>query len=484
MNAAVLAGPKLNIWPQNVKSPASRQAGVHPRKTERTASAGRSDATPRRARRPMKQTTLKEAWAERPKQQVKNGDPRKPQRAAVRSGRTRQPRRRQEQDTAPKEDYAEDSDEEEANEDNRAEEEEHVSAHGRRSHGGWSPRSSAMEPEDQEEPEPPEEMQAEEPWQEPVEMQRAPASRQEDPRTRVEKRRTRSSNGEAAAYLKKTRPAAAKEAPAARRQPPVRRFGKRLARSDDGREEPLDKRARAGQDPSDTEDPPATEADDARRSTKRQERSEDEEEGPEEKRPRAAEDPDRDDEDGAYDTPDEGGSDYPDAHPHGAAVCGLSRVSPGRHQLPIYQGKLGGRKAYLLIDSGANRNFVAKEFLEANLMDYQETGETYRVAGGTAKKIYGVKKRLPIKLEEQNYVLDCQVVKEPTYDAILGIPWLRQHGAQINWSTLALRLAGGACCAMLVVRLHGCTGRIRMYCKMLPTHVARSTGLEWHGCVL
>ena len=111
--------------------------------------------------------------------------------------------------------------------------------------------------------------------------------------------------------------------------------------------------------------------------------------------------------------------------------------------LPIYNCKVAGEEACALIDSGANRNFISREFLEARRIEYEPVEQTYRVAGGTQKKVYGYAYRLPLQMGDRQATVTCQVITEPTHDLILGIPWLKANNPRLDWQALTLTLKTG-----------------------------------------
>ena len=115
----------------------------------------------------------------------------------------------------------------------------------------------------------------------------------------------------------------------------------------------------------------------------------------------------------------------------------------GGRDAPVYRGHMGGMPITVLVDSGANRNYISKGFLDFAELSHDGQGSTYRAAGGQHKTVYGEAKGNTVHLGGVKMMVNAKVVDEPAYDLILGTPWLAEWQPDIDWRTREMTLQTG-----------------------------------------
>ena len=105
-------------------------------------------------------------------------------------------------------------------------------------------------------------------------------------------------------------------------------------------------------------------------------------------------------------------------------------------------GCLNGISVIFLIDSGASECFVGKTFTEQNGLKATKTKEnlTVHLADGTVRvSNWMVKQGCVTMGSEHAEFLDFSIISLPTYDAILGKPWLDRWNPVIDWEKYSLQ---------------------------------------------
>ena len=131
-----------------------------------------------------------------------------------------------------------------------------------------------------------------------------------------------------------------------------------------------------------------------------------------------------------------------------AERCHVSNVSVGNepeHDLLRIQGKIGGRRAVMLIDSGSTHDFIADSFVRKHHLDTDASSAVLSVtlADGSTSEVPQISTRT-LRLtvggfsEEQHFT----VYPLTRYDAILGKPWLTRNNPSINFRTNEVQLDG------------------------------------------
>lgn len=120
---------------------------------------------------------------------------------------------------------------------------------------------------------------------------------------------------------------------------------------------------------------------------------------------------------------------------HSSSNAELTNIEENRERLIRLNGKINGHTARILIDSGASRNFLDKQFVERHNIPTQDINHvTVELADGRkmgTNKVVNIK-----KLELDTYHttgIVAQVIGLQRYDAILGKPWLFHANPNINW---------------------------------------------------
>ena len=118
------------------------------------------------------------------------------------------------------------------------------------------------------------------------------------------------------------------------------------------------------------------------------------------------------------------------------------QVSPSElpmNELVVALGKCRGVRAKILIDSGADHNYLSENFAEKNLVQVmQVVGDesSVRMADGTLSPACGTALKVPLKIGTYSDQLDFRVTPMATeYDVILGKPWLTWYNPRPNWRT-------------------------------------------------
>ena len=118
----------------------------------------------------------------------------------------------------------------------------------------------------------------------------------------------------------------------------------------------------------------------------------------------------------------------------------LVSAEGNRENLLRFKGKVDGYPAWILLDSGASKNFVNESFASKNKMLTKKVSSMeVELADGrksTTSRIVEIK-----KLELGSYRtsgIKAQIMKLQRYDIILGKPWLYHANPTIDWRTNTL----------------------------------------------
>ena len=118
---------------------------------------------------------------------------------------------------------------------------------------------------------------------------------------------------------------------------------------------------------------------------------------------------------------------------------------PLEHDLLRVEGRINGRRAIMLIDSGSTHDFISEAFVQRNGLVTESKDETLKVtlADGSSTSS-GLQRTGPVKVIVKDFS-DTQsftVFPLSRYDAILGKPWLTRHNPDINFQTNEVKLNG------------------------------------------
>ena len=104
------------------------------------------------------------------------------------------------------------------------------------------------------------------------------------------------------------------------------------------------------------------------------------------------------------------------------------------HELLVVFGTTCNKSMKILIDSGANGNFVSSDFVRDNKLktiQYQ-TLVHVTLTDGKIKTTTLCKTELDLTVGDYNKKVNAQVL-DLSYNLILGKPWLTQNNPEIDW---------------------------------------------------
>ncbi|EEC80348.1 hypothetical protein OsI_22431 [Oryza sativa Indica Group] len=90
---------------------------------------------------------------------------------------------------------------------------------------------------------------------------------------------------------------------------------------------------------------------------------------------------------------------------------------------------IGGVTMSALVDSGSTHTFVATEAARRlGLSPTTKSGLNVMVANGDQVTSSGICSGIPIKIDSEDFIIDCYVIPLEGYDVVLGVQWLRTLG--------------------------------------------------------
>jgi hypothetical protein len=115
---------------------------------------------------------------------------------------------------------------------------------------------------------------------------------------------------------------------------------------------------------------------------------------------------------------------------------GVSDSAVDSHQLMVFQGSINGHQALILLDCGADTNFVSKSWVDktkVNLRPLSSPTKVITATGGNctaSSQLMSADVRVVGKDVKSNLV----VLPLATYDVILGKPWLQVARPSFDWA--------------------------------------------------
>ncbi|CRG88109.1 hypothetical protein PISL3812_05136 [Talaromyces islandicus] len=106
----------------------------------------------------------------------------------------------------------------------------------------------------------------------------------------------------------------------------------------------------------------------------------------------------------------------------------------------ILDATINKERVRILVDLGANKNYIDEEFVRKHQIPYKQTTEWVEVIGADGNTISeGYKKRIGnVKVRSDNYQSDISFDLAPLnsdcYDAIVGMEWLKKVNPVIDWT--------------------------------------------------
>ena len=100
-------------------------------------------------------------------------------------------------------------------------------------------------------------------------------------------------------------------------------------------------------------------------------------------------------------------------------------------------GKVNGRPAELMIDSGSSSNFLSSSFVRLNRMKTEklEKEQTVQLADGREHIVKRMVRKASVRWEGWSGLISFLVLPLSHYDIILGMKWLKEFNPKIDWST-------------------------------------------------
>jgi gag-polyprotein putative aspartyl protease len=98
--------------------------------------------------------------------------------------------------------------------------------------------------------------------------------------------------------------------------------------------------------------------------------------------------------------------------------------------------KIMGQDARILIDTGATANYVDRRFAKRANIEMKKLPQARLLRGlvGEAGKLEEMI-NANIKIGDCETNFEAYVTEFPSYDAVLGLPWIRKHNPVIDWQT-------------------------------------------------
>jgi hypothetical protein len=103
-------------------------------------------------------------------------------------------------------------------------------------------------------------------------------------------------------------------------------------------------------------------------------------------------------------------------------------------------GTIEGRRAHILIDSGASVDFVSENFVQRQQIATTKLHPPLRVnlADGTIRQCDRRILRAEMDVSDRKYEVNLTVLPLRHYDAVLGMTWLRRYNPHIDWRQLTV----------------------------------------------
>ncbi len=108
--------------------------------------------------------------------------------------------------------------------------------------------------------------------------------------------------------------------------------------------------------------------------------------------------------------------------------------------------KVNGRRLTAMVGSGATGNFMARTLVNREGYTTQAKSDAYNlmVIDGNPLpdgngRVDRETKPLPVAIQQHHEELTFDIVGMATHDIVLGMPWLKQHNPEVDWSTREIR---------------------------------------------
>jgi hypothetical protein len=103
-------------------------------------------------------------------------------------------------------------------------------------------------------------------------------------------------------------------------------------------------------------------------------------------------------------------------------------------------GTIHGRRAHILIDSGASTDFVSEDFVRRYQLAAMKLSPPLpvKLADDSVRHCDRRLLRAPMDVSDRTYAVNLTVFPLRQYDAILGLTWLRRYNPYIDWTRLTV----------------------------------------------
>jgi hypothetical protein len=108
--------------------------------------------------------------------------------------------------------------------------------------------------------------------------------------------------------------------------------------------------------------------------------------------------------------------------------------TPSRRMM-VFQGSVGGHQAVILLDLGANANFVSKEWAHSKGLPQRQLTSSIEVTTATGRTYCATSQLMPadVRVVGKQFRTPLVMVPLGTYDVILGTPWFAATKPQFDW---------------------------------------------------
>jgi hypothetical protein len=114
--------------------------------------------------------------------------------------------------------------------------------------------------------------------------------------------------------------------------------------------------------------------------------------------------------------------------------CEAPESTPSRRMM-VFQGSVAGHQAVILLDLGANANFVSKEWALSKGLAQRQLSTPMEVTTATGRTYSATSQVMAadVRVVGKHMRTSMVVVALGTYDVILGTPWFAATKPQFNW---------------------------------------------------
>lgn len=115
------------------------------------------------------------------------------------------------------------------------------------------------------------------------------------------------------------------------------------------------------------------------------------------------------------------------------SLAALTGIQPWSGQTMWTRVEIGSSSLVALLDSGSTHNFIAEEVIAASCVTIRPRfGLSVMVANGDCVISVGLCRAMTIRIDHEEFTLDCYAMPLNGFDVILGVQWLGTLGP-ITW---------------------------------------------------